>query len=686
MSTGAAVTKTMNQSSLSRHRWLSRGGGWTTNPTTTALLAVTMLVVLSSSSLYSTTVQAFSMTGFVVRLSPGELISGGGANHHDGRQRPRRSFFPTTATFSGMAASSSTSSRLLYNKNSSYASSSSSYRKTNAEQQQRRKKEERKEERRSPPRIVVNDYDDDDDFDDFNRSFSPPPAAGAPLIPVVDPASPTSTSSSHFYSRKSLTDPSFGSSLDDDADNDDASSFAALCRMAGLERPSKIQALAWPMMMLRSTTKTTSSTTTTKTNHHPHIIIADQTGSGKTYAYLLPLLQRLRQQKSKQKQSLSPPSTRTTSTASPRLLILAPTSELADQIAGVIETSFHRLFSTTVLTGGGGKYTNIRDQIRLLERARYNDIDVLVTTPGRMATILRTRQCNTKIINLSRLQAVVFDEVDILLLDPTFGPQLETIGAAVNDHRRRPEESTATTTTTASTTTPSTNEEVQFVFCTATLPDRVVDTIRAQFPSVQLCTGPGLHKIAPTVTDTLIDVSVGMSSSSNGNNNRNSHNNNNGDLARDGTKLKLDAVFNALRLNRCRRTLIFGNTVPSCRAVVNALERHDRGHNLYVVDAYHNALTGPSRQSALRTFMEAADLTKSYILVATDRAARGVELGVVDHVILYDFANGPAEYMRRVGRTARAGRTGAVTILAYGWQLPIARQLLTSMRKGQPQG
>jgi ATP-dependent RNA helicase DDX18/HAS1 len=187
------------------------------------------------------------------------------------------------------------------------------------------------------------------------------------------------------------------------------------------------------MMMRQSTTSTTPSPSN-------HVIIADQTGSGKTYAYLLPLLQRLRQQQSKQKQLSSSPRPTSSTATSPRLLILAPTSELADQIAGVVETSFRNVFQTTVLTGGGGKNTNIRDQIRLLERAKYNDIDVLVTTPGRMATILRTRQCATKIINLSRLQAVVFDEVDILLLDPTFGPQLETIGAAVNDHRRHGEE------------------------------------------------------------------------------------------------------------------------------------------------------------------------------------------------------------------------------------------------------
>jgi superfamily II DNA/RNA helicase len=48
----------------------------------------------------------------------------------------------------------------------------------------------------------------------------------------------------------------------------------------------------------------------------------------------------------------------------------------------------------------------------------------------------------------------------------------------------------------------------------------------------------------------------------------------------------------------------------------------------------------------------------------------------VDHVVLFDFPRDPSEYVRRVGRTARAGRAGASTVLAYGWQLPIARQIM----------
>lgn len=72
--------------------------------------------------------------------------------------------------------------------------------------------------------------------------------------------------------------------------------------------------------------------------------------------------------------------------------------------------------------------------------------------------------------------------------------------------------------------------------------------------------------------------------------------------------------------------------------------------------------------------------SRSSTAVCTDRAARGVdfEAAPVDHVVLFDFPKDPAEYVRRVGRTARAGREGTSTVFAYGWQLPIARSIMGS--------
>jgi ATP-dependent RNA helicase DDX18/HAS1 len=450
------------------------------------------------------------------------------------------------------------------------------------------------------------------------------------------------TYSSHFFSRKSLQDPSFIYHSDNQTSLQHRSPeyiFLQLCTNAQVQRPSKIQSLAWPRLV-QSTTS-------------PYVI-ADQTGSGKTLAYLIPLLQRI---------LLTPriveSTSNNTTVATPRLLILAPTSELADQIDAVCTKlaigNGKSLFSSLVLTATGQYNTNIRDQVRLLQQSSSSSrpLDVLIATPGRIATILRMKHAQDRIVNLQHLQAIVWDEVDVLLLDETFGPQLSTIGAATADTIAEE----------------SANIPPQLVFVTATLPDQVKQHIRSQFPDTQFLQGPGLHRVAPTVTERLIDVSVPSSISVNRHENI-------------GFDIKAKALLQALRNQRCRRTLIFCNTVTTCRQVENLLTRQDRRQQIYAVRSYHNAMSMQPRHANFAWFAQgatdpASDAT-SYILVCTDRAARGVDFdrSVVDHVVLFDFPADPAEYVRRVGRTARAGRTGACTVLAYGWQLPIARSVM----------
>jgi ATP-dependent RNA helicase DDX18/HAS1 len=449
-------------------------------------------------------------------------------------------------------------------------------------------------------------YDDDEDFD----FYQPPPVTAtssssrssskAASTPGDRVTTTTATMDgfepSHFFSRKALQDV--------EGDQDSAL-FRALCQGAGLQRPSKIQAMAWPML------RTGQSA-----------IVAEQTGSGKTLAYLIPLLQ----------QMLATPAVKQPGT--PRIVVMAPTAELADQIRTVCDklSSPHNdvSFKTLVITATGQHQTNVRDQIRKLQRT---EVDVLISTPGRLSTILRTRNGG---LDLSQVQAIVLDEVDVLLLDDTFGPQLRAVGEAAPV------------------------DQTQFVFCTATLPDAVVQTVRREFPNVQEIRGPGLHKVAPTVNERLIDVSVSTAQHRN---------------VQFCFDVKAKHLLKALRETRCRRTLIFCNTVETCRQVENLLNRHDRKGQLYQVGAYHNALAPPARQSSLAAF---GTSHRDAILVCTDRAARGVDFdgAAVDHVIVLDFPSDPADYVRRVGRTARAGRGGTSTVMAYGWQLPIARSVM----------
>ena len=213
-----------------------------------------------------------------------------------------------------------------------------------------------------------------------------------------------------------------------------------------------------------------------------------------------------------------------------------------------------------VVTATGMYSTSIRDQIRLLQR---QPVDVMVSTPGRIATILRTRNSG---LDLSNLQAIVLDEVDILMVDDTFGPQLRTVGVAA--------------------------PKTQFVFCTATLPNDVVETVEREFPGTVQIKGPGLHRLAPTVKEYLIDVSVPSAYNQD---------------ARHCFDIKAKQLLKSLRQTRCRRTLIFCNTVESCRSVENLLNRNDRKGQIYKVASYHNAMTPESRNQALRMFAHGND-------------------------------------------------------------------------------
>lgn len=420
-------------------------------------------------------------------------------------------------------------------------------------------------------------------------------------------------SSKAFFSQKSLSDPSFSLSSS-------SGSFQNLCQGAGITQPSKIQALAWPILLQGKSS-----------------IVADQTGSGKTLAYLLPIIQRM--MSSNQDGS-------DRSYGSPKILILAPTAELADQIKAVCDkTTAHlsKTLSSRVITASGSYSTNIRDQIRMLSQTH---VDILISTPGRVATILRSKNSS---LNLSQLQSIVLDEVDVLLIDETFGPQLRTIGAA------------------------SPVQKCQFIFVTATLPNEIIQSVQKEFQDVSVISGPGLHRVSLNLKEHLVDVSVPPTE------------NNNLDLC---FEYKARELKKALRNNRCKRTLVFCNTVESCRKVENLIRRMDRRGNLFNVGAYHNAMTSEARRRNMSVFAKGLDheskdgkkAVVDHVLVCTDRAARGVDFdsAAVDHVIIFDFPQDPAEYVRRVGRTARAGRTGTSTVFAYAWQLPIARKIMGS--------
>ena len=475
---------------------------------------------------------------------------------------------------------------------------------------------QRSEQKNEPQQTNSYDFDDDpfgdydDDFhsdDGFDEEYDEDEFLNSAPKPKAK-----KESQSHFFSKKSLSDPKFSI---------ESETFQDICNGAGIDKPSKIQALAWPTLLQGKSA-----------------IVADQTGSGKTLSYVLPLLQRMLQKSGTSKANRE--------YGSPKILILAPTAELADQIKIVCDKTISNLsvpVTTRVITATGAYSSNIRDQIRMLDQT---PIDILISTPGRVATILRTK--NTS-LNLSNLQAIVLDEVDVLLIDDTFGPQLRTIGAAAPV------------------------AQTQFVFVTATLPDEIIESVQKEFRDVEVLQGPGLHRVAPSLKEHLVDVSVPPTE------------NKNLDLC---FEYKAKEVMKALRSNRCKRSLVFCNTVETCRRVENLIKRNDRRGRMFNIGAYHNAMTPDSRRKNLEVFAKGLDRkTKGgqtevvdHVLVCTDRAARGVDFdsAPVDHVIIFDFPKDPAEYIRRVGRTGRAGREGVSTVFAFAWQLPIARKIMGS--------
>ena len=357
-----------------------------------------------------------------------------------------------------------------------------------------------------------------------------------------------------------------------------------------------------------------------------HVILADQTGSGKTLAYLLPTVQRmiaLRKEGVTAKEAAS---------RSPLLVVITPTTELASQVSKQVKAMANVLKFRTAAVTAATDMDSEQKKLRL-------GVDVLVSTPGRLQQLLKRNE-----VSFEDVQAIVLDEADVLFMDQSF--PLQPIGEAAP----------------AST---------QFIFATATLPEVVTSQIALEFPDIVYRMGPGLHRIAPYVEEILVDCSGPH------------------DQERSPTTAfenKRLALLRALEsVPDVERTLIFCNTIDQCRRVENALRRVDRHEKVRRVLAYHGAVDVQQRQENILAFSRANLSKEPAVLICTDRASRGMDFdrARVDHVVLFDFPKEPSEYVRRVGRTGRAGHPGRATILVHGRQVPIATSVLSASINGK---
>ena len=383
--------------------------------------------------------------------------------------------------------------------------------------------------------------------------------------------------------------------------------MSGVTQSLSLERPSKIQALSFGEVYAGRT-----------------CIIADQTGSGKTLAYLLPTVQRMVELTRNGSIPMAP-------SRSPYIVVITPTTELGSQVSKVVKSLANSLKFRTACITSTSDMDSEQKKLRL-------GAEVLVSTPGRLLALIKRKE-----ISLERLQTIVLDEADVLFMDQSF--PLPEIGQACP-------------------------LSTQFIFTTATLPDIVTHQITSEFPDVLRLAGPGLHRIAPNIEETLIDCS-GPSGQDR-----------NPETAFENKRL---ALMRALEQHAdAERTLIFCNSIDQCRRVENALQRVDRQERLRTSMAYHGAIDAKTRELHVSEFSRQL-LKKPMVLICTDRASRGMDFdrAQVDHVILFDFPQEPSEYVRRIGRTGRAGRAGKATVLVHGRQVAIAKQVLTASIEGK---
>ncbi|KAG8364669.1 hypothetical protein BUALT_Bualt18G0022500 [Buddleja alternifolia] len=357
-------------------------------------------------------------------------------------------------------------------------------------------------------------------------------------------------------------------------------------------------------------------------------IMADQSGSGKTLAYLIPLVQRLRQE---ELEGLSKPASQ-----NPRVIILVPTAELASQVLSICR-SLSKVgipFRSMVATGGFRQKTQ-------LENLRQ-EIDVLIATPGRFMFLVK--EGFVQLTNLKRFSAVL-DEVDILYNDEDFERALQSLVSSA----------------------PVT---AQYLFVTATLPVEIYNKLVEVFPDCDVIMGPGMHRTSPRLEEILIDCSGDDQA----------------ERSPDTAFLnKKNALLRLVEQSPVMKTIIFCNKIETCRKVENALKRFDRKEISTKILPFHAALEQESRLANIQEFRSFPSQNISMFLVCTDRASRGIDFAGVDHVVLFDFPRDPSEYVRRVGRTARgAGGTGKAYIFAVGKQVSLARRIMERNQKGHP--
>ena len=321
-----------------------------------------------------------------------------------------------------------------------------------------------------------------------------------------------------------------------------------------------------------------------------------QTGTGKTAAFMLPSIDRLRA------------ADRQTPFKSCRMLVLAPTRELAGQIAQSAK-DYGALAGLKVHSIVGGTSVN-KDRNKL-----HRGTDILVATPGRLLDLI-----DQKAFRLDGVEILVLDEAD-QMLDLGFIHALRRIAQLVPAER-------------------------QTLFFSATMPKSIKEL------AGQYCRNPAHVSVTPeSTTAERVEQYLFM-------------------VQQDEKQTLLEMMLGGRHPvpGQLERVLVFARTKHGCDRVVKKLSQCG-----IAAHAIHGNKSQPQRERALGEFRSG----RTPILVATDVAARGIDIPGVSHVINYELPNVPEQYVHRIGRTARAGRDG----IAIAFCAEDERDYLKDIRK-----
>ncbi len=363
---------------------------------------------------------------------------------------------------------------------------------------------------------------------------------------------------------------------------------------AGYKKPTPIQAQSIPIAL-----------------QGRDLLACAQTGTGKTAAFAIPILQLM---------AGSKPESRSRQA---RALILAPTRELAIQIGESFDAYGKNLpLRHTVIFGGVSQHA----QTRNLQAG----IDILVATPGRLLDLM-----NQGFIKLDKIEFFVLDEAD-RMLDMGFIHDVKRVIRQLPARR-------------------------QTLFFSATMPPAVADLANGILTRPEKVAVDPVSSTAERVEQAVYFVEK---------------------------KQKLGLLIHLLNTEDIPSVLVFTRTKHGANRVVKDLDK--KGVR---AEAIHGNKSQNARQQALSNFKA----RRTRVLVATDIAARGIDVEDLTHVINYDLPNIPETYVHRIGRTGRAGASGTAFSFcdqeeqAYlrdiqklaGQRIPVARNHPFQMEEGQ---